>query len=140
MVGNESDGASFWVRDTQGIGGTYVGEGRPFILLAEPRDAEDLSAIAAAVGWTPLQEIGLAAMCNGAEDHRILAEMAFWLSDQLSGVVDLNGEIPFISAMGCQSASVADQTFLGGHVGCSSIASPDGLRAWLGSAGFRMVK
>ena len=36
MVGNESDGESFWVRDTRGIGGTYAGEGRPFILFQSP--------------------------------------------------------------------------------------------------------
>ena len=140
MVGNESDGESFWVRDTRGIGGIYAGEGRPFILFSEPRDADELSAITAVVGWTPLQEIGLAAMCNDAKDHRILAEMALWLSDRLSGVVDLNGEIPFISALGRQSARVGDQAFLGGNAACSSIASPDGLRAWLANAGFRMVK
>jgi len=33
MVGNESDGESFWVRDTRGIGGIYAGEGRPFTLF-----------------------------------------------------------------------------------------------------------
>lgn len=139
LLGNERDGDSFWVCDTRKIGGTYVGEGRPFVLSSELRDEDELRVIGEAIGWVPLQEVGLAAMCNDAKDHRILAEMALWLSDRLSGVVDLCGEMPFASELGCQSARVSYQA-AAGHTAYFSVMDPDGLRVWLASDAFRMVK
>lgn len=136
LVGHERDGNSFWVRDTRKVGGTYEGERRPFILFSEPRDEVDLRAMKEALGWAPLQEIGLAAMCNDAKDHRILGEMALWLSEKLSGVVDLCGEIPELDG---QAARVAYQA-AAGHTAYISVADPEELRAWLASAAFRMVK
>jgi hypothetical protein len=136
LVGNERDGNSFWVCDTRKIGGIYEGERRPFVLFSEPRDEVDLRAIKEAVGWAPLQEIGLAAMCNDAKDHRVLGEMALWLSEKLSGVVDLCGEIPELDG---QAARAAYQT-AAGHTAYISVTDPEGLRAWLANATFRMVK
>lgn len=136
LVGNERDGNSFWVRDTRKVGGTYEGEGRPFVLFSEPRDDVELRAIEEALGWAPLQDIGLAAMCNDAKDHRVLGEMALWLSERLSGVVDLCGEIAELDG---QAARVGYQA-ANGHTAYISITVPDGLRAWLASATFRMVK
>ncbi|MBD9668850.1 hypothetical protein IB278_33335 [Variovorax sp. VRV01] len=95
-----------------------------------------MSAIAEAIGWTPLLEIGLAAMCNDSKDHRILGDMALWLSERASGVVDLGGEI---SELGDQATKVSYQT-AAGHISCFSVLDPEGLRAWLGSTSFRMVK
>ncbi|WP_225613358.1 DUF6368 family protein, partial [Variovorax sp. VRV01] len=79
---------------------------------------------------------GLAAMCNDSKDHRILGDMALWLSERASGVVDLGGEI---SELGDQTTKVSYQT-AAGHISCFSVLDPEGLRAWLGSTSFRMVK
>ena len=108
----------------------------PSSYFLSPGGDVELRAIEEAVGWAPVQEIGLTAMCNDAKDHRVLGGMALWLAERLSGVVDLCGEIPELDG---QVAKVAYQA-ANGHTAYISITGTDGLRAWLASAVFRMVK
>jgi hypothetical protein len=138
-VANRREANSFWVHDTRPIGGTFEGEARPFLLFSEPRVEDDLDTFVKAVGWTPIQDNGLAAMCNRKEDHRILGEMALWLSERLSGVVDLGGYVPAISELGLPSVNVGYSMVTGDGAYCT-VVGPAALRAWLASPKFRMVK
>src|ERR1700689_4976793 len=63
--------------DTQPIGGLYRGAARPFVFEAQQvhREELDISKVHAEFGIEPVQEFVIMAMCNGKEDHRILAEM-----------------------------------------------------------------
>jgi hypothetical protein len=136
LVAGVREGDSFWVNDTRPIGGAYAGEGRPFLLFWEAREERELQAIEKATGWMPAQEIGLAAMVNTEQDHRILAELAIWLAERHSGVVDLGGEVPLVSQAVHESLSSSGEDL----TAVAHIARPDALRAWLGSPDFRMVK
>lgn len=136
LVASVRDGDSFWVHDTRPIGGTYTGAGRPFLLFREPRGEGELRALEKAIGWMPAQEIGLAAMTNTKDDHRILAELAIWLAERDSGLVDFGGDLPPVSQVVEQpSSEVGQPSFAVAH-----IADPRSLRAWLLSSEFRMVK
>lgn len=131
---------SFLVRDTRAIGGLYEGDGRPFIWFTEPREPDECSLITIALGFVPIQNIGLGAMCNQSIDHQILGEMALWLAERIGGFVDLGGSalaipleipgkiarIPYETASGWQSEYlIMDQV---------------ALRAWLACPSFAMVK
>src|SRR5262245_44836068 len=86
-------GEDFWVQNTIPIGGSYRGQGLPFLLEIVPSDR-----ITALEYWTALEveprgQVTFAAMCNGAVDHRVLAELAVWAARKLNGWIDLHGRI-----------------------------------------------
>jgi hypothetical protein len=91
LTGSTTRKHRYRVENTRPIGGTYKGDGRPYVWFEEPRDPRELASIAEASGVTPQQEIGLAAMFSADIDHQILGEMALWIADNASGLVDLGG-------------------------------------------------
>jgi len=79
-------------------GGTYDEfqlEGRPFIVNLGLRSARELTEIdlSQLLGWTPEDKVGFAAMCNGAEDHRLLARLSLDLAEEAGGIVDFSGAL-----------------------------------------------
>lgn len=136
LVAAVREGDSFWVQDTRQIGGSYTGEGRPFLLFWEPREGGELRSLETKIGWVPEDEIGPAAMCNDPQDHRILAEIAIWLAERQSGIVDLGGELPFLSQTVHDVSSVNALC----PAAIAHLATPSALRTWLGSAEFKMGK
>ncbi|MFN7921366.1 MAG: DUF6368 family protein [Bryobacteraceae bacterium] len=88
-------GIDFHVTDTRTVGGTFRGESRPFVLTSESPDPDvhDLARIREEFGFEPASRLLVIAMCNGREDHQILAELALYFARTHSGVIDLCGAL-----------------------------------------------
>jgi hypothetical protein len=129
-----------WIGNTQAIGGTYKGDGRPFIWVREPTDPGDLATIAEVLQVTPAQEVGLAAMCNQEIDHQILGEMALWIAEKTSGFVDLGGcvELPPTGWPGRVARIPYDTA--SGFEAEYMVMDRVAFRAWVSCPTFRMVK
>lgn len=140
LTGSKREKHGFWVENTHAVGGTYKGDGRPFIWVQEPREPEDLAKIAEILRVTPAQEIGLAAMRNQDIDHQILGEMALWIVEKTCGFVDLGGcvELPptgspgWIVRIPYETASGREAEYM--------IMDRVAFRAWVSCPTFRMVK
>lgn len=96
-----TEGNDFWVESTSIVGGSYVGEGRPFILwFADASDdlelGEDIGLFTNALGWLPKLSFGLAAMCNRDQDHRILAELSCYICRNHGGMITMNGDFDWV--------------------------------------------
>lgn len=139
LVGIYRDEELFGVTDTRAVGGSYQGIERPFILCREPRDSEEIGVIEASLGRELSSEVGLAAMCNGDEDHQILAEIAIWLSERLSGYIDLHGTKKFPANLPGRICLIPYET-ASGHQAEYAVTDTTALRAWLSCTEFRMVK
>lgn len=92
------------ISTTLALGGAYLGSGRPFFIASdvdEERAAEELLADGGALGTKyetdfgvrPDTKIGIDALVNGSEDHRILAEIVLALARRLKGIIDMGGLI-----------------------------------------------
>ena len=83
------------VTDTSAVGGRYRGEGRPFLFQAQRADLEEPKRFRIRIEFRvePIWEFVISAMCNGEEDHRILAEMALHFASACGGVVDFCGAL-----------------------------------------------
>lgn len=120
------EGASLWI------------SGRPFIISLGPESADELleyeglSAIGALV---PRDIVGVCAMCNDVEDHKVLGSLAV----AIARIVD--GSIAFGSAL-CHYTS--DEGLMGhsGHTEFNgeSIMSIELFQKWQEHHDFRMVK
>jgi Family of unknown function (DUF6368) len=85
-VASKMQGDDFWIG------------GRPFILRFGEEYAGEFDELAASglpdvLGWAPVDAIGFAAMCNGEDDHRSLAELCLRFARQWDGLVDFCGTI-----------------------------------------------
>jgi hypothetical protein len=80
----------FRVSDTTALGGTYRGEPLSFDWAAEEFAMEDSdpAAFLASFGWLPVLDLQLASVCNGMQEHRVLGELALWLTCRMGGFVD----------------------------------------------------
>lgn len=56
-------------------------------------DNDELADLTAAIGYTPIEEIMLYAMCNQSGDHRLLAQLAVTALTVVDGWVDFHGAI-----------------------------------------------
>lgn len=107
-VSDHREAGDFSVTRTHALGGSYVGEGRPFhfeerTLQQQYGDDASASAVVRAIGSSfdvsPVSHVDFAAMWNGAEDHRILGELCLWAAERLRGLVDFGGALlPRLSA------------------------------------------
>ena len=92
------------VTSTAAVDGSHEGESRPFLIDVNgelPRmtgqpgeDSARLDFYEAHFGLRPDAGIGVSAMCNGAEDHCILAAIVLALSQRLAGVIDMGLIVP----------------------------------------------
>lgn len=84
-----------YISDTRGIGGDYVGEGRPFSFELQRAGLArvDVAAIIEQFGFKPRGEFAICAMCGTHEDHRILGTVALHLARAHSGIVDFGGAL-----------------------------------------------
>jgi len=83
-IATEVRGDDFWIN------------GRPFILQVGPENAEQLPEIAESglsgiLGWSPQEIVTFAAMCNGDQDHHILAQLCIAVAERDGGVIDFGG-------------------------------------------------
>jgi hypothetical protein len=140
LTGNTTHKHGYRVENTHPIGGTYKGEGRPYVWDQESRDPREMALIAEALGVTPGQEIGLAAMCSADVDNQILGEMALWMADKASGLVDLAGcvELPQVALPG-RIVRIPYETAAGGEAEYM-VMDRVAFRAWVSCPMFRMVK
>jgi hypothetical protein len=138
-VSGEREGQDFWVTDTRSIGGTYRGEGRPFLyaIESEEREEAELTQLIHALGWLPETAIVLAAMSNQREDHAILADLGAALAERLDGMIDLGGDLPV--PLGDGVASIEYET-ISNRKARYLVLSPHALRRWREQSDFSMVK
>jgi hypothetical protein len=100
---NQVYACDFWVNDMRPLGGSYVGNGRPFGLgFHEPDEnpglildwePEELDRLVAEIGFMPQQKVGYMAFCNGREDHVILAHLTLHVAELTGGMIDFNGAL-----------------------------------------------
>jgi len=135
----------------------FLLEGEPFILDLRPRSPEQLIAEDPRVlGWAPQDAVSFAAMCNGHEDHRLLARLCLDIAEDFGGVVDFHGALPigphFDRTSLAKPVRVSNPDGLDGVLWATAYRTMWGdfatshygdvefLRAWLGDPRFRMVK
>ena len=142
-------------------GGTYDDfqlEGRPFIVNLGPSSPREVTEIdlAQLLGWTPEDRVGIAAMCNDAEDHRLLARLSLNLAEEAGGIVDFDGALsigPRIDgASPAAPIRISNPEGLDGVLFATSYKTVRGsfatahcgdvafVRAWLADPRFHMVK
>lgn len=129
---------------------------RPFILgfgEEHPGELQELgeTTLPRHLGWMPQGTMWLAAMCNGLEDHRLLAEVCLAIAERLDGIVDYGGVLRF-DPLAQRLPSVLTQAYeFPPRYEGTLLAVPHGrllvhysdcafLRWWMQQAEFRMVK
>ena len=105
-VASKREGDDFWVSRMRGVGWSYDGTDRPFILDLDDRHREwtlpwivedygepywTAASYEKAFGLLPDHAIAFVAMCNGDEDHYILGELVIAVAELLGGVIDMCG-------------------------------------------------
>lgn len=139
------DGSFCWISDSRKFGGTYRGEPRPFVggieslsenSLRSWRSDEQVAAIQTATGRSFTHSIGVAAMCNDIEDHRLLGEVVCHVARAHNGIIDFDVlDVPDTSH-GAQKCFWTEDdgdywTLLG---------TPDFCEWWLSQDSFHMIK
>lgn len=143
------EGNDFWI------------DGRPFIVWfgeEYPGELDELCEVGLpdVLGWKPNATLGFAAMCNGQEDHRILAELCVLFGRKLDGIIDLGGRIAvgpsFDGLSATQPVRIETPDNLQGVLFATSYLTAMGVYAtchfadttlmesWLKDSRFRMVK
>lgn len=94
----EADGCfGFQVVDVQKLGGSYVGDGRPFGSILESadrwRETEKLFTVDEAFGFLPGQDLGFYAMSKSFDDHEVLGILLLHFAQAFGGVVDFGGAL-----------------------------------------------
>jgi hypothetical protein len=146
---------------TSGDDGQFWVEGRPFVVTIGPEYPEMLtevvqSGLPRVLGWTPSGVVTVAAMCNGPEDHRLLAQLCLALCQETGGVVDFGGTLPFGPDVEGSAAAYPSSTAnpaglqgvlfstsyetMAGSFATTHYGDADLLRAWLAHPTFHMVK
>jgi hypothetical protein len=136
-------------------------DGRPFVAtngFVDPRMLAELvkSGLPSLLGWTPKGVVVVAAMCNGAEDHRLLAQLCLAICEETGGIVGFGGALPFgadLDGRGpARSSRVENPAGLQGVLFSTSYETAGGsfatthyagaklLRAWLEHPTFHMIK
>lgn len=126
-------GDEFWVHE------------RPFILIIGPEYEDEfkdckIEAVPEIIGWTSVDTIGFAAMCNDAIDHKILGELCLHFSRLLDGLIDFSGELN-----GHDDAS-SGRLFSMNYLAASGkscihhIGDAEFLEGWLKHPNFHMIK
>ncbi len=167
FAGTENDAQELVYRaraacgDNAGTNEEFWLEGRPFLSAMGTEYPERLpelveSGLPRLLEWMPEQAVTFAALCNGAEDHRLLARLCLALCEETGGVVDFGGSLPFGPVLGRSARSdairVANPKGLDGVLFATTYETVTGplgtthygdaslLRAWLEHPDFRMIK
>jgi len=107
----------------------------------------DMAELSRACGFAPVDEIGIAAMVNSAEDHFMLARVCCFLAEEFHGIIALHGkpwDIPDAQVKQIPGQLIALRDFDGGEplseersdIYCDAIF----LKNWMKHTSFRMVK
>jgi|SoiMethySBSTD1v2_1073268.scaffolds.fasta_scaffold70043_3 hypothetical protein len=105
-----------WIKTTMPVGGTYLGEDRPFaahfvcakaMRLDVDRSSAWCERIAQEFGLSPMAEIRLSMGCNEREDHRILGELSLHLALHFGGLIDFTGAL--MAPIGDRNAAALSQ-------------------------------
>jgi len=129
-LSEEVQGADFWVK------------GRPFIWnQGEEFDGEfDELEYLKYTGWKPHDQILLIAMCNGREDHRILADLCLLISREFSGRIDFGGQLIGVDDAAPGSLwAIPYDTYLG-ETTTNDIGDVEFLQWWSTQSNFHMIK
>jgi hypothetical protein len=108
------------------------------------------------LGWTPTGVVTVAAMCNDAADHRLLARLCLAICEETGGLVGFGGTLPFGPDLDGRVASyplrVPNPAGLEGVLFSTSYETTAGsfatthygdaklLHAWLACPTFHMIK
>jgi uncharacterized protein DUF6368 len=139
------DGSFCWISDSYKFGGTYRGEPRPFVggieSLGESasrswRSDEEVAAIRMAMDRVFTHSIGIAAMCNGPEDHRLLCEVACHVARVHNGIIDFDILDIADTSHGAQKCFWSED----GMDCWTLLGTPDFCERWLSQDSFHMVK
>jgi len=153
-VSDLHDGLDFWVTNSDPIGGSYKGEGRPFFFrlsdidIAPPDEwcepnAEEIVQVANEFGFQPKSRVSFCAMCNDQCDNQVLAELCSLVAKELGGVINFHGPVPFdIRALEGLPGVLRPIFFDSKHPddGFSHHCDAEFLAGWLRHPAFRMVK
>jgi len=139
-IADSVNGSDFWLKQ------------RPFILIVGPEYPGEMSEVLEnglpeLLGWSPEDIVTFAAMCNGDEDHRLLAQLCIDLAEMHAGIIDFGGHLsigprpesdqPGKAVRVENPAGVVGTLFA---TSCSHYGDVAFARSWLQHADFRMVK
>lgn len=139
-IADSVNGSDFWLKQ------------RPFILMVGPEYPGAMSEVLEnglpeLLGWLPEDVVTFAAMCNGEEDHRLLAQLCIDLAEKHAGIVDFGGHLSIDprarnhepgKAVRIENPSGVLGTLFA--TSCSHYGDVAFVRSWLRHADFRMVK
>ena len=164
------DGSENWwvLRDPRALGMSESLKPGPMLVEPGPHEDDDVDETACltrAAHFAPGCEIVLAAAVNGADDHRLLAELAVLIARRYKGLIDLGGRLPVPAPVGMPPPAASDaadehrtggarETIMalpgrwheipyrtaGGEVATYHVVDADFLAAWINHPLFRMVK
>lgn len=144
VADSRPDDSLFHIGDTTKFGGEYAGEFRPFVgRVYDVRSAEhcsvcpaEIDAINTALATKMTHCVELGAMCNSQADHRLLCEIAGYLSKTHDGFVDFHDVITDVSRDDLYNASWTED----GDEYVTQLGRPTACQWWLQQSNFRMVK
>ena len=147
-ISGKVNGSDFWVINTESINGTVsIVEGRPFGIEKHKIDSdyyeyteEEVLMIRDYVGFNPVFDLGIYAMCNREIDHKILGELTLYLAEKFNGLIDFGGHlINQPNTMKGKTWEIPYET-VGGMTAVYNVADVDFMKDWLKDRNFRMIK
>ncbi len=89
---------NFWVTSTKYINGSAEADGQPFALSINKIDKDNyedasLANISSRIGYLPVYDIAIIAMCNQSIDHRILGELTYYFTNMFEAYIDFGGAL-----------------------------------------------
>ncbi len=129
------------ISSTLAMGGRYAGTARPIALSQEPIPLEPLatSALGQALGFLPVQVLQVRALCNGPEDHQVLAEVSFFLAQHFRArlVIECLKPLPKLIAASSNCILLAEPPLVPRF---TYVLSPALLREWAGHGSFSLAR
>lgn len=147
-ISSHVEGNDFWVISTKPIQGNISTlKGRPFSLEKRKIDSNyyeysknQISLIADLTGFYPKFDLGIYAMVNTKNDHKILGELILYIADKFNGLIDFGGQLsnPPMNLKG----KIWEIPYESSEkiIGIFHLADPDFLRQWLKNSKFEMIK
>ena len=129
------------ISSTLAMGGRYAGTARPLALSLEPIPLGPFgtSALGQALGPLPAQVLQVRALCNGPEDHQVLAEVSFFLAQHFRArlVIECLKPLPNLIAASNNCILLAEPPLVPRF---TYVLSPALLREWAGHGSLSLTR
>lgn len=147
FISNKVDEFDFWVVDTSTIGGqVHMEEGRPFSFefMSVEDDSEyameEIILIEKYSGVKVNYELTFYASSNQEIDHRILGELAYYLSNAWNGLIDFNGKLLFADLDSFENIWPIQYQLDEESTSIYHVAKSAFMKCWLQHSDFCMIK